>query len=67
MEKESKVFFTDFRVTQDGGIEAKLKKLCKKAGIEQIDFHGKFTAIKLHFGEDGNLSFLRPDYARAVA
>ena len=67
MEKKSKVFFTDFRVTQDGGIEAKLKKLCKKAGIEQIDFHGKFTAIKLHFGEDGNLSFLRPDYARAVA
>ena len=67
MEKESKVFFTDFRVTQDGGIEAKLKKLCKKAGIEQIDFNGKFTAIKLHFGEDGNLSFLRPDYARAVA
>lgn len=65
--KEASVFFTDFRVTQDGGIERKLKMLCKKAGISSIDFSGKFTAIKLHFGEDGNLSFLRPDYARAVA
>ena len=27
---------------------------------------GKFVAIKMHFGELGNLSFLRPNYARAV-
>ncbi len=63
---ESSVFFTDFRVKQDGGIENKLKKLCEKAGIGKIDFEGKFVAIKVHFGEDGNLSFLRPDYARAI-
>ena len=25
------------------------------------------TAIKIHFGEPGNLSFLRPNYAKAVA
>lgn len=67
MAEKSKVYFTDFRVIQDGGIEAKLKKLCKKAGMGDIDFTQKFTAIKIHFGEDGNLSFLRPDYARAVA
>ena len=66
MEK-SKVYFTDFRVTKDGGLTDKLKMLMKKAGIGEIDFEGKFTAIKMHFGEDGNLSFLRPDYARAVA
>lgn len=63
----SKVFFTDFRTTKDGGLTEKLKTLCKKAGIGNIDFENKFVAIKLHFGEDGNLSFLRPDYARAVA
>ena len=28
---------------------------------------GKFVAIKMHFGELGNLSFLRPNYAKAVA
>lgn len=66
MEK-SKVFFTDFRTQRDGGLPEKLKMLCKKAGIGNIDFNGRFTAIKLHFGEEGNLSFLRPDYARAVA
>lgn len=63
----SEVFFTDFRVKQDGGLTEKLKKLCKKAGMANIDFEGKFTAIKLHFGEDGNLSFLRPEYAKAIA
>ncbi len=49
------------------GLPAKLKKLIKKAGIGNIDMNGKFVAIKMHFGELGNLSFLRPNYARAVA
>ncbi len=39
----------------------------RRAGIDQIDFENKFVAIKIHFGELGNLSFLRPNYARAVA
>ena len=67
MEK-SKVFFTDFRTPAYGdGLTTKLQKLLKKAGIEQLDMDGKFVAIKMHFGELGNLSFLRPNYARAVA
>jgi len=28
---------------------------------------GKFVAIKMHFGELGNISYLRPNYAKAVA
>ena len=67
MEK-SKVFFTDLRTPAYGdGLTTKLQKLLKKAGIEQLDMDGKFVAIKMHFGELGNLSFLRPNYARAVA
>jgi uncharacterized Fe-S center protein len=67
MEK-SKVYFTDFRTPAFGdGMAAKLKKLIIKAGIGQIDFEGKFVAIKMHFGELGNLAFLRPNYAKAVA
>ena len=27
---------------------------------------GKFVAIKMHFGELGNISYLRPNYAKAV-
>ena len=67
MEK-SKVYFTDFRVAVgSSGLTGKLKKLMEMAGIGQIDMDGKFVAFKLHFGELGNLSFLRPNYARAVA
>ena len=67
MEK-SNVYFTDFHTVAFGdGLPAKLKKLIKAAGIGNIDMDGKFVAIKMHFGELGNLSFLRPNYAKAVA
>ena len=66
MEK-SKVYFTDMRVSYNGdNLLQKLKKLIRKAGIESIDFKNKFTAIKIHFGEPGNLSYLRPNFAKTV-
>ena len=66
MEK-SKVYFTDFRTKANGdGLPTKLKKLIKKAGLADLDLDGKFVAIKMHFGELGNISYLRPNYARAV-
>lgn len=65
MEK-AKVYFTDFRATPNQNLLQKLKKLIKTAGIEQIDFKDKYTAIKIHFGEPGNISYLRPNYAKAV-
>ena len=66
MEK-SKVYFTDFRAKLGEGLPMKLKRLLKKAGISEIDMENKFVAIKMHFGELGNISFLRPNYAKAVA
>lgn len=67
MEK-AKVYFTDFHTVAFGdGLPAKLKKLMRAAGIDAIDMDGKFVAIKMHFGEMGNISYLRPNYARAVA
>ena len=67
MEK-AKVYFSDFRTKAFGdGLPTKLKKLIKKAGIKQLNMEGKFVAIKLHFGELGNVSYLRPNYSRAVA
>lgn len=62
-----KVYFTDFRTDFMGEtMPAKLKRLIKTAGIGKIDMDGKFVAIKMHFGELGNISYLRPNYARAV-
>ena len=66
MEK-AKVYFTDFKATGQENLLQKLHRLMKKAGIENINFQDKYTAIKIHFGEYGNLAFLRPNYARVVA
>ena len=66
MEK-SKVYFTDFRTRLGEGLPSKLKRLMKAAGIQDMDMDHKFVAIKMHFGELGNLGFLRPNYAKAVA
>ena len=66
MEK-SKVYFTDFRTKLGEGLPTKLKRLMKAAGIADIDMENKFVAIKMHFGEMGNISYLRPNYAKAVA
>ena len=66
MEK-SKVYFTNFRARPGYNLLQKLDKLSRKAGIEKIDFKSKYVAIKIHFGEPGNLAYLRPNYAKAVA
>lgn len=66
MEK-SKVYFTDMRCKVGTSLLDKMEKLIRKAGIETINFERKFTAIKLHFGEPGNLSFLRPNFAKTIA
>ena len=66
MEK-AKVYFSDFRTQVGTSMTEKLKRLCIAAGFKNIDMEGKFVAIKMHFGELGNLAFLRPNYAKAVA
>ena len=63
----SKVYFTNFRTTPRENLPQKLARLVKKAGmLEGIDFSNKYTAIKIHFGEPGNLSYLRPNYAKVI-
>lgn len=65
--QNAKVYFSDLRTISNGdGLPKKLQRLIRAAGIENIDFQGKFVAIKMHFGELGNISYLRPNYARAV-
>ena len=67
MLSKSTVYFTDFRTKAFGdGLPNKLRKLIRRAGIERLNMDGKFVAIKMHFGELGNISYLRPNYARAV-
>jgi uncharacterized Fe-S center protein len=61
------VYFTDMRCGVETSLLDKTRRLIDAAGIERIDFRQKYAAIKIHFGEPGNLSFLRPNFARVVA
>lgn len=63
---QSEVYFTTFHTTYRENLQQKLMRLMLTAGMDRIDFENKYVAIKLHFGEPGNLAFLRPNYARTV-
>ena len=65
--EQSKVYYSDLRCRPGKNLLQKLEKLMRTAGIGEIDFERKLTAIKMHFGEPGNLAFLRPNYAKTVA
>ena len=64
---KSSVYFTTFKTSDHENLLQKLHRLMRSAGFEQIDLQDKYAAIKIHFGEYGNLSFLRPNYAKVVA
>lgn len=65
--EQAKVYMTDLRAKPGDNLLQKLERLIRTAGIGEIDFERKMVAIKMHFGEPGNLSFLRPNYAKVVA
>lgn len=64
---KSKVYYGNMRAMPGDNLLLKLERVIRAAGMQTIDFDHKFVAIKVHFGEPGNLSYLRPNYARTVA
>lgn len=64
--EKSTVWFADFRCNESENLQAKFTRLMKTAGMGEIDFADKFTAIKIHFGEAGNMAYLRPNWAKTV-
>ena len=64
---KSKVYFTNLRTTPSSNLLDKMERLVKRAGITNIDFKNQFVAIKIHFGEPGNLAYIRPNYAARMA
>ena len=59
----SQVYFTDLRTRPGVNLPDKLEKLVRRAGIENIDWQDKFAVVKIHFGELGNMAYIRPGYA----
>lgn len=62
----SKVYFTDLHANASVNLLKKMENLVKQAGIDTIDFDKKMVAVKIHFGEPGNLSFIRPNFAATI-
>ncbi len=62
----SKVYFSDMHIHPGDSQLKKLERLIVKAGIDEIDFTDKYVAVKIHFGEWGNMAFLRQQYAKIV-
>ncbi|MCQ2334624.1 MAG: DUF362 domain-containing protein [Paludibacteraceae bacterium] len=65
MEK-SKVYFTDMRAGVGSNMLQKMERIVREAGIDKIDFKDKLVAVKIHFGEYGNMAYIRPNYAAVI-
>jgi len=60
------VFFMDMSATSRENLPQKLERLIKAAGLDNIVEDKDLTAVKVHFGEQGNTAFIRPPYIRKV-
>lgn len=63
---KSSVFFTDMRTGHGENLFSKISKLLQSCGIKERINKGNLVAIKLHFGERGNHTFIRPVFIRRI-
>ncbi len=64
---KAKVFFAGLRARDPGqNTITKINRLFEAAGFRSLIQPGDLTAIKLHFGEWGNDSYINPVYVRQV-
>lgn len=66
MSKPSKVFFIDSRAGSKQRNLGKYGRLLAQLNLGKIIEEGDLVAIKLSFGERGNLTYIRPQYVRPV-
>ena len=63
----SEVHFTGMRTTPRQNMLDRLEQVVVAAGLDNLPLAGRMVAIKIHFGEPGNLATIRPNYvARLV-
>lgn len=63
---KSKVFFANLRTKPGRSLLDKLATLIEKLDIKEKYKEGDIVGIKIHFGEKGNLSYIRPNFVRVV-
>jgi hypothetical protein len=62
----STVYFVDMRASVQENLLAKMVKLLDRVDLRTRIPSRALVAIKLHFGEKGNLAFIRPNFIRVV-
>lgn len=63
----SKVFFTNLRTNPNSNLLDKMERLAIRAGILDLPLKDNFVAVKLTFGEPGNLAYIRPNFLARLA
>ena len=64
---QARVFFAGFRArSAKENKSSKIEKLFDAAGFSDLVDKGTLTAVKVHFGEKGNDSFINPVFVRTV-
>lgn len=62
----AEVYFAQRRATGGGGLMEKVEQLLEAAGFVQAVLPGDRVAIKVHFGERGNTTYVRPEILRRI-
>ncbi len=60
------VWFMDLTTTSKENLPGKLSRLVREAGLFNCIGKKEITAVKIHFGEQGNTAFIRPVFVRQV-
>lgn len=63
----AKVYYTNMRAPGNISLLDKMQKLLNQVGLKEIIAPGDLVAVKLHFGEPGNLAYIRPQFVRRLA
>lgn len=65
-DKKSTVYFADLRADSRRNLFDKLDMLLERVGVKERFKKGHLVAVKLHFGEKGNTSYIQPVFVRRV-
>jgi len=64
--QEALVYFIDMRASAKENLFSKIKKMLKKAGFYDFIKEGELVAVKIHFGEAGNLGYIHPRIVKEI-
>jgi len=62
----SRVYFVDMRADMRDTVMDRFVKGMRKARVASVTARGELLAVKMHFGERGNTSYIRPIFVRVA-